>query len=156
MRAKSSLTDRHTHASGQISPRRNFRKMKFNGTNGRSVCPKQSHKRFFVEVVPGHGQNYQNFPQDCSDGKSQPQVGNQNHRWEIKTTGGKSEIRGKSEPQVEIKHHNFWFRIDKSGTLCEQKCVFLAYICDMYLCVQCNCQEDKKRYSKSLWRGSWV
>ena len=83
-------------------------------------------------------------------------MGNHNHRWEIRTTGGKSEISGKSEPQVEIKHHSFWFRSDKSGTLCEQKCVFFAYTCDMYLCVQCNCQEDKKRYSKSLWRGSWV
>ena len=26
------------------------------------VCPKQSHKRLFVEVVPVHGQNHQNFP----------------------------------------------------------------------------------------------
>ena len=40
----------------------------------RVVCPKQSNKRLFVEVVPVHGQNDQNFPQDCSDRKSQAQV----------------------------------------------------------------------------------
>lgn len=76
MRAKSSLTERHNKHTrvGANFPAGKFGESEIQWNQRSVVCPKQSHKRIFVEVVPVHGQNYQNFPQDCSDRKSRSQV----------------------------------------------------------------------------------
>ena len=74
MRVKSILTDTDTYTRvGSNFPAGKFGESEIQWKS--VVCPKQSpHKRLFVEVVPVHGENHQNFPRNCSDRKSPSQV----------------------------------------------------------------------------------
>ena len=87
----------------------------------RVVCPKQSNKRLFVEVVPVHGQNDQNFPQDCSDRKSQPQV---------KTNGIFIEYTYYKIIRLKGKQQIYFIEI------------FYTLLGTVFFGVWCNCPED--------------
>ena len=104
-------------------------------------CPKQSHKRLFVEVVPVHGQNHQNFPLRIV------LIENHHRRYNFQGNNQKKHQEGQNLPKlvfsvtkgnlIRLKRKQDRYFVERFYI-----CAFVHFVETVFLGVWCNCPED--------------